>query len=354
MAMYFQRSRLAVQDTVGVNQTVSFDIPMHSSQTLPYVEDLGTPAVPEDDFAYENDGSIHIFKGSTYIVAWNIAALTGMATDGQVFELRKRDYAAEAASPSPDVPIWVPVTVGTAAYNLSASQGNGVLLVSEQEIRTHGRATVALFNAANAPIKLSHHPQQKAGIVIFGIGPVDSDITNLYGYVHDLYDFIQYSDVFVFNASSTPFYSTAIPNPTDPGNPYGMGAHVPLTLSPHTSNYQVGVIWSGYTYNFWLISPSNSRSISVSGGVHMILDAEHFIDDLGRKPLKSYQGQTTFGSIWMLESGSYKLYPVMLDNTGIYINIGSTTNNITNAKFTQTLILIPPPAENPMPAPPLG
>jgi len=346
MAMYFQRARLAVQDTIGVDQQIRFDIPIRSSQTLPYIEDLTTPAVPEDDFAYHDDGSIDIFRGSTYIVAWNIATLTGMATTGQTFELRKRDYDAELLNPTVGE-IWTPVSQGTAAYQLSASQGNAVLLVSELEILAHGRATVALFNAADAPVKLSHHPHQKAGIVLFGIGPVDSDISNLYNYVQDLYSFVSYSDVFIFNASSAPFYNTTVA-----GSP--AGAQVPLNQSPHTNNYQVGVIWSGYTYNFWLISPTNNASMTINGNKHMILDAEHFIDDKGRTPLKSYQGQTTFGSLWLLENGSYKLYPVMLDNTGIYIQIGSQTNGVANAKFTQTLILIPPAEENPMPAPPIG
>ena len=348
MSIYFQRARKDLETPIGVGEKVLFDTHIHNSESL----DDSSPLIPtptEPDFHYLSDGQIDIFRPSTYIVVWDISVLTGHATDGQTFELRKRDYAAEVLDPLGGE-VWVPIASSSAAYKVSPSQGNSILLVTVDEIASFGKGTVALFNTSNATVKLTIHPHTKAGLVIFGIGPVDTDISNLYTYVQDLYSFISFSDVHIYRAYAHPFYyrtSGTEPNP----NPAQL---IPLSDSPDPNfHYQIGVIWSGYTYNFWLISsdPARSAKFTLQGKTtYYLLRAEDFVTADGQHPLTWYQGQVTFGTLW-IDDGTYISIPVMLDNSGIYINPLSQIPNIVNAKFTQTLILSPP--TSPMPAPPL-
>ena len=348
MSIYFQTERKNTHPPVGSQQIVTFDVPIHLSESL---DTSVTPATTSPDFLYHADGTIDIYRASTFVVVWNIATTTGHSTDGQSFELRKRDYTAEALNPLGGE-VWVPVSSGTAAYKLSPAQGNTILLVTATEIITHGKATVALVNATNAALKLNIHPHTKAGLVIFGIGPVDTDITDLYNYVQDLYSFISYSDVHIYRAYDVPFYYRAGASTTPNPNP---AVIIPLSDSPDTNfHYQIGVIWSGYTYNFWLISsePARTSNFTLSSGrTYYLLRAEDFVTVNGDKPLTWYQGQATFGTLW-IDSGNYVAMPVILDNTGIYVEMHNNITNIVNAKFTQTLILTPP--VSPLPTPPVG
>ena len=342
MSLYFQRERRNLEQSVESNGIVLFDIAIQSSETIPEPDpDDPNPAppIPEPDFEYHPDGTIDLLRASSFIATWNMTAASGMATDGQVFQLKKRDYTAEALDPMAGE-IWIPIGSSTAAFKVSPSIGLTTILVSEREILDYGKATIALFNMSDASIKLSKHPHTKAGILLFGIGPIDKDVTNLYQYVNDLYEFIIFSDVHVYNCYSTPFYyrsSGTGPNP----NP---GQLIPLSGSPDDNHYQIGIIWSGYTYNFWMISPHNTRSISFANNTtYYLLRAQDF------EPLTWYQGQATFGTIWVEQSNNnYNAFPVMLDNTGIYFKPGSVSS-VTNIKFTQTLVLSPP--DSPLPSP---
>jgi len=340
MSIYFQRERKNLEQSIDADGIVLFDVAIQSSETTPLAEDPLDPPLPsEADFDYHQDGTIDIFRASTYIVGWNLSSVSGMSTDGQVFQLKRRDYEAEELDPLAGE-VWTAIGSGTSAFKMSASSGMSTLLISEQEIHDHGKATIALFNISDAPIKLSKHPHAKAGILMFGIGPIDSDITDIYRYVQELYEFISYSDVYIYTTKMSPFHSGV--------GPAG-GTQVPLSSSPsHQGSYQVGVIWSGYTYNFWLISPDpNTRSISLPANVKTyLLQTSDF------EPLGWYQGQTTFGTMWCLGSnGNYTPLPVMFDHDGIYVTpTNNSFSSLANVKFTQTLILTPPNS-SPIPLP---
>jgi len=334
MSIYFQRERRDLEDVIEVDGKVLFDVPIQSSESLP-VDDPDNPSpsplIPDPDFQYHPDGSIDLFRASTFIAGWNFSGLTGMSTDGQVFQLKKRDYEAEALDPQAGE-IWEVVGNSTNAFKVSAFSGMTILLVSEHEILDYGKATVALFNESDAPVILSRHPHTKAGILLFGIGPVDSDITNLYRYVRELYEFISYSDIYIYNAYSYPFYYPT----SGTGNNPSPATIIPLNQSPHTRHYQIGVIWSGFTYNFWLIAPTNHAGFTIPNNQDIFfLRAQDF------EPLQWYQGQTTYGTLW-IDDGSYTAFPIKLDNRGIYINLSKQMPGVMNMKFTQTLILTPP------------
>ena len=342
MSLYFQRERKNLTNSIAADGIVLFDVSLANSETTPLTDPGHPPAIPEPDFAYNEDGTIDIFREANYMVCWQTASVTGMATDGQAFQLKKRDYEAEKLDPLAGE-IWIPLGSSAAAFRVSSSTGFSIVKVSTDELDEFAKATIALFNISNNSIKLSRHEHTKAGIIIFGVGAIDADISNLYEYIEELYSFITYSDVHIFNAYSAPFYLGGT-NPTP-------AQQVTLDHSPDPNHYQVGIIWSGNTYNFWLISPSNQRSITINNGTtYYLLRAQDFVDEHGERPLQWYQGQTTYGSIW-INDGSYRLLPVMLDNTGIYIQPTSNINGIINIKFTQTLILTPPASNIPSPKP---
>jgi len=343
MSLYFQRERRSLDDAILADGKVLFEGSIQSSLTMPESDpEDPTPVLPEPDFEYHADGTIDVFRASTFIVAWNLATATGLSSDGQTFELRKRDYEAEAIDGSGNE-IWVPIASGAAHFKIAPSATQTLLLVTMEEIVAYGKASIALFNNSNHTVILNKHPHPKAGILIFGIGPVDSDITNLYRYVNDLYEFISYSDVHIYTCRDAPFYLS-----TRPGTP---GGRVELDHTPDDYQYQIGVIWSGFTYNFWLIAPNNPRNDTLNQTRMYLLRADDFVLDNGEKPLTWYQGQVTFGTLWVARGG-YNPIPVMFDNTGIYFDYTSTTTNVTNMKFTQTLILSPP--EPVLPSPPSG
>lgn len=343
MSLYFQRERHAIIDPIPASGKILFDRAIKSSESMPEIDpEDPTPQIPEPDFQYHPDGTIDIFRASTYIAFWHLATATGLSTDGQVFELRKRDYEAEGLSGGGEE-IWIPISSSSGHFKIASSVTQSVLLVTTEEIVTYEKATVALFNCASHSVILNTHPHIKAGILLYGIGPVDSDITNLYRFVNDLYNFISYSDVHIYTCRDAPFFQSS-----RPGVP---GGYVGLTNTPDDYQYQIGIIWSGFTYNFWLIAPNNPRNDTLNQSRMYLLRADDFVLDNGDKPLTWYQGQVTFGTLWV-SRGGYTSIPVMLDNTGIYFDYTSTTTNITNMKFTQTLILSPP--EPTLPAPPIG
>ena len=333
MSLYFQRERKNLDAPIPANGKVLFDFDVQSSTSMPESDPENPfPSSPEPDFLYHEDGSIDLFQASTYIVAWNLSAVTGLAGDGHAFELRKRDYEAESLIGNGEA-IWVPVSSGASHFKIAPLSAQTLLLVTAEEIVTHEKATIALFNSSSQTAILNKKPHNKAGLLLFGIGPVDTDIANLYRYVNELYDFISYSDVHIYTCYDPPFYQSG-----RPGTPGGSAG---LTNTPDAYQYQIGVIWSGYTYNFWLIAPDNPRSDTLSQGRIYLLRADDFVLDSGEKPLTWYQGQVTFGTLWVARGG-YTSIPVMLDHTGIYFDYTSTTTNVTNMKFTQTLILTPP------------
>jgi len=254
MSVYFQRERKNLDQVIDADGIVLFDTPIASSESFPTPADPNDPSlsIPQPDFEYQQDGTIDIFRESVYMVCWHTASVAGMSTDGQVFQFKKRDYEAEALDPLAGE-IWVGLGSGTSAFKVSSSAGFTTFPVSEQELNDFDKATVALFNTSNAAIKLSLHPHSKSGIIIFGVGAIDTDITNLYRYVNELYEFISYSDVHIFNCYGAPFYLNG-PNP----NPSDL---IDLDHSPDVNHYQVGIIWSGYTYNFWLITTKSCRYI---------------------------------------------------------------------------------------------
>ena len=344
MSVYFQRERRNLEQVIDAEGIVLFDTPIASSESRPTPADPDDPLpMPIPDFEYQLDGTIDIFRESVYMVCWNTASVAGMSTDGQVFQLKKRDYEAETLDPLAGE-IWTELGSGSAAFKASASVGFTTFRVSEQELIDFDKATVALFNTSNDAIKLSRHPHSKSGIIIFGVGAIDTDISRLYRYINELYEFITYSDIHIFNCYSNPFYLNG-PNP----NP---SKQIPLDHSPDTNHFQMGVIWSGYTYNFWLISPENGttnpRLLSFSQNVvYRLLRSEDF------DPLTWYQGQATFGTVWCDSGNSttstFTAIPVMIDHSGLYIKPTTSMNNIRNMKFTQTLILTPPDPNPPTP-----
>jgi len=110
------------------------------------------------------------------------------------------------------------------------------------------------------------------------------------------------------------------------------------STTPSLSGIGTGIIYSGFTYNFWGIGYLDHSQTLNNGTKYMLMSASQFPD------LQSYQGDTTIGTLWIeTPAGVVYSLPIRFDETGIYFIPSTQMTNLpagTTFKFTQALILV--------------
>jgi len=100
----------------------------------------------------------------------------------------------------------------------------------------------------------------------------------------------------------------------------------------------VGIIYSGYTYNFWGIGRLDHVQTLTNGSTYYLITSSQFL------PLTYYGGEPTLGTLWIEPPGAAIItMPIRFDATGIYFIPPSQMTNLpigTTFKFTQALILV--------------
>jgi len=301
MIYYLQRER-NLQAAIPSNGILQFDTPVALNAT--------NSSQPTEALQYQEDGSIDIVSPGTYAVFWFVTGMTGFATDGQSYGLKRRDYSEET-------PAWQLLAKSTNQIKNSSTPGFSLIEVSDEEINEYEKATIALFNTADNAAELTFF-SPKAGILVFGLDldalenrldGIDQEIGDLFLQLQSIEDFVRLSAV-------TEVWS----------------------LSPDLSGLGVAVINSGYTYNFWGIGTLNHQQTLNSGETYYLIESSQF------QPLTLYQGSSTIGTLW-IETPASSVYsiPVRFDGSGIYFTPSTTISNLpvgTTFKFTQALILV--------------
>ena len=289
-----QRER-NLQNEVAPNDIMTFD----------------TPLVSIGNINYQSDGSIDITQRGTYIVAWFVSGMVGFATDGQLYKIKKFDYG---------VSDWSDFAGASNHIKVSSTAGFAVINVTDKEIADYGRATIALFNCADADIELTFF-QPKAGILVYGADfqCINNRMITIENNLYDLSKQLQEIEQFLYLSDVTEIWSNT-------QELLGLG---------------VAVIYIGYNYNFWGIGELNSAQSLVSGEAYYLIKGDQYLD------LTYYQGDPTIGTLWIeAPNGSASKYPLRFDGTGIYIIPNSPLELSIGTKFsfTQSLILVSPKA----------
>jgi hypothetical protein len=261
----------------------------------------------EGDFVCRDDGTVDIMQAGTYVVLWYITAMTGKSTVGQGYELRKVDYSKS--------PIWESVAGSTNHIKVSQTSGFAILVISQSEIDDFGKATVAVFNTADAEAVLTNFTP-RAGLLIYGsdfeelsdkFRDIDEEITEIADQADALEEFVRSSEVTELQ-----------------------------TQSSDLSGLGVEVTKSGCVYNFRGIGSLNHQQGLLSGHTYRLLEAGQFT------PMYTYQGDATVGTLW-IETPSSDVYSLPLHfDTGIYFTANIDYPNLpvgTIFRFTQSLIL---------------
>jgi len=302
MVHYIQRE-CNTDTLVSAGAIVSFDTPIALSQS--------GSLTPQNDFQYQDDGSIDILRAGSYSVFWYVVNMAGQSTVGQSYGLKKFDYSQR-------MPDWVSVAASSNHIKVAQTPGFAVIDVPQSDIDDYGKATVALFNTSDAQANFTFFTP-KAGIFIFGLGAeeleytlsnIDKQITDITNEVDALQKFVHFSEV--INLWST---------------------------APELWGVGVSVISSGYTYNFWGMGELNLPNTLVANVTYYIISSSQF------EPLQKYVGDVTIGTLWIdtLESPPTTIcIPVKFDETGIYftpdVNYDLPAGTI--FRFTEALILV--------------
>jgi uncharacterized repeat protein (TIGR01451 family) len=295
LSVAFQRERNAATAIQG-NAMLAFDQPL----------------LPSEDVIYREDGTIDIVRRGTYFVFWFVTGMTGFATNGQSYHLKKMDYEAQ----DPD---WTFLAGASNHVKISPTSGFGIVTVSAGDISEHGKATLALFNTADAAIQPTFfHP--KAGILIFGadfdclnsrVATTEQDTTDLNDEIQSIKDFLLVSEV-------SELWSE----------------------TPELSGLGVAVIFSGYMFNFWGIGALDHQQTLNGGEAYYLMSSSQY------PALALYQGELTFGTLWLEDpSGSVTQFPLRLDGSGIYFVPESQLIDLpagTAFSFAKPLILVSP------------
>jgi len=268
-----------------------------------------SPIYSKGGIYYRPDGTIDIAQPGTFIAAWFAAGMAGFATDGQLYKVRRFDYGTST---------WYDMVGAGNHIKNSITTGHAVFEVTHKEIEEYGRATIALYNCANADAELTFF-QPKAGIMVYGadFGCVRSRMKTIYdsfpeisGHLSKLWSFLSLSEeIKIFSQTAELM---------------GLG---------------VAVIFIGYNYNFWGIGVLASAQSLSAGTAYYLITAAQF------EPLIYYEGDTLINTLWIRNpDGSYGKYPLKFDGTGIYfvpespMIIGAGTK----FSFTGTMILTEP------------
>ena len=305
MVYYLQRE--CNSDTeISSEAIITFDTPIALSET--------SSLTPPEDFEYQADGSIDILRPGMYTVFWYVVNMTGFSTIGQSYHLKKLDYSLTT-------PDWSLVAGTSNHVKVAPTPGFAILVISQAEIDEYGKATVALFNTADATTDLTFFVP-RAGILIFGLDftSLEDTLSTVEGQISDMSSQINSIEQFVHLSDVTNIWST----------------------TPELSGLGAAVINSGYTYNFWGIGTLNHQQTLNQGTTYYLIDSSQF------QPLTYYQGDSTIGTLWIEtpepSSSMYSL-PIRFDATGIYFVPDINYLNLpvgTTFRFTQSLILVDP------------
>ncbi|MCL2203853.1 MAG: hypothetical protein FWB88_07940 [Defluviitaleaceae bacterium] len=285
-----QRERAMTDDVSGIT---AFDVPLFSKGAI----------------SYQAGGSIDIELQGTYIAFWFVSGMSGFATDGQLYKMKRYDYETSQ---------WAQVVGASNHVKNDNTMGFAVIDVSADEIRQYGKATLALFNCADADAKLTYFTP-KAGIMIYGANfrcinnrmiTIDNSLLDISTHLREIERFLYLSDV-------TEMWSD----------------------TPELSGLGVAAIYIGYTYNFWGIGTLTNAQNLNGGEVYYLARSEQYA------PLSYYQGDPTIGTLWIeAPDGGTLKFPLHFDSTGIYVLPGDDLSLAAGTKlsFTQSLILVSP------------
>ncbi|MCL1874097.1 MAG: hypothetical protein FWF85_08285 [Clostridiales bacterium] len=302
--IYYLQRECNLQTAIPTGGILQFDTPVALNAT--------NPSTATEVLQYQEDGSIDIVSPGTYAVFWFVTGMTGFATDGQSYGLKRMDYSGE-------IPGWAVLAKSTNHIKNSSTPGFSLVMVSDEEISEYEKATIALFNTADEAIKLTFF-SPKAGILIFGLDldALEDRLSGINQEIADLFLQLQSIEDFVRLSAVTEVWS----------------------LSADLSGLGVAVINSGYTYNFWGIGTLNHQQTLESGETYYLIESSQF------QPLTLYQGSSTIGTLWIetpAPASSVYSIPVRFDGSGIYFTPSTTISNLpvgTTFKFTQALILV--------------
>jgi len=302
MVHYIQRECNS-SNVISSGAILKFETPIALSQT--------GSLMPPEDFEYQEDGSIDVLRAGTYSVFWYVVNMTSQSTTGQSYQIEKLDYSLTP-------PDWVSV-VGTSNHiKVSQTPGFAILDISQDEIDEYGKATVAVFNTANAQTELTFFVP-KAGILIFGLSTesLENKLTTIEGQISDVASQVDGLEQFVHLSEINEIWSETL-------EILGVGA---------------AVICSGYTYNFWGVGALSQPHTLVADVDYYIIDSTQFT------PLQQYVGDATIGTLWIDTQttlpDTFSL-PIRFDSTGIYFKLDANYNLPAGAilRFTQALILV--------------
>ena len=109
---------------------------------------------------FDEDGALLIKRPGSYVIHWYIASGTGLATDGQAFELRWFNMASEK---------WKSISEGSSHLKPSTASGFGVASLTAADFVAYGQLKVALFNSSNNDVTLSPRVRAKGALLIFSL-----------------------------------------------------------------------------------------------------------------------------------------------------------------------------------------
>ena len=304
IVIYYLQRECNLETTISSSSIIKFDTPIALSET--------SALTPSEDFEYQTNGSIDIKRPGTYAVFWYAVSMVSNSKIGQSYQLKKLDY-------EPSTPEWN-VVAGTSNHiKVAQTPGFAIVVISEAEIEEYGKATIALFNAADASIELTFLAP-RAGILIYGfdLDSVEKKITDISDQITDISDQVQTIEEFIHLSEVTEIWS-----PT-----------------PELSGLGAAVISSGFTYNFWGIGTLNHQQTLNDGQIYYLINSSQYT------PLTFYQGDSTIGTLWIEAPppvASMFSFPLHFDATGIYFTPDTTYANLpvgTSFRFTQALILV--------------
>ena len=302
MVYYIQRE-CNLDNSFLADSIVEFDTPIAISKQ---------PEQPDEDFRYNENGTFDVLRAGMYTVFWYVTDMSGFSTIGHSYELKKRNYTATTQK-------WDTIAGTSNHIKVSQTPGFSIVIVSQDEIDDYGNATIALFNTADIPPKLTNFTP-KAGILLFGFNfeSLENQLTSIDGQILDIFDQLGSIEKFVHLSNITEIWSH----------------------TPKLSGLGASVINSGYTYNFWGIGTLNHQQTLDSGAVYYLVESSQY------EPLTYYQGDSTIGTLWIettAPSSEIHSIPIRFDDTGIYFIPNITYQNLppgTVFKFTQAIILV--------------
>ena len=298
---YFLQRECNLETTVAANAIMKFETPIAQSKT----------SLLTDDFEYQEDGTINIMQPGTYTVFWYTVGMVSHSTVGKSFQIKKLDYG----QPSPT---WNIIAGSSNHIKTAQTPGFAIVVVSESEIYEHEKATIALFNTADAPVELTMLAP-RSGILVFGfaLNSIEDELTGISEQITNIFNELQRIEEFVHLSEVTEIWS----------------------LSAELMGLGVSVISSGYTHNFWGIGTLNHQQTLTGGAVYYLVNSSQY------EPLTFYQGDSTIGTLWIetLSPSNIFSFPIRFDGTGIFFTPDTTYQNLppgTSFKFTQALILV--------------